>query len=91
MAIADDAVGNPGAEQGFDGRQQGDGDGRADQMAHTVPVESRQIEVGQSLGNAAEAGADGGDIQMKDFTATMPITTAMMVPGMRAIIRKAAQ
>ena len=65
VAIVDHAVGHPGAQQRFDGTQQGDRDGRPEELLHALPFEGRQREARQTARNATEAAADGVDRQVK--------------------------
>src|ERR1051325_7142423 len=63
MAVIHHAVGHHGAEERFDGRQDGNGHGWREQMADVFPGERGQMGRGKSLRDAAKAAADGLDVE----------------------------
>ena len=65
MAVIDHAVGDHGRQQRFNGRQQGNGDGRLEKVLHIGPGQFRHAKSGQALRNPAEAGPDRLDGELE--------------------------
>ena len=59
VAILDRRVGNARRQKGFNGAEQGDGEGRGDQLAERLKGQLWQRKGGKVLGDAIKAGADG--------------------------------
>ena len=65
VAVIHHAIGDDGAEQRFDGRQQGDGHGGLEEMLDVLPRQRGHVRRGQALRDAAELAADGFDRQIE--------------------------
>ena len=61
MASARHAVGNNRREQGFDGAEQGNGEGRPDQPDNIGKADFWRVEAGEGLRDTAENAADGAN------------------------------
>ena len=65
VTVAGHAVRDDGGEQAFDGAQHRDGEGRGEEWEDVLRAEVREGEGREAARNAAEAGADGFDVEME--------------------------